>query len=111
VRPSSSPAGQLRVKAEEIASNHAVRIGELLGRGGNKKIFAARRELAMYLRGIGKSYPKIGELLGRDHTSIMSMAQDGYRAAKYERTKACAAARRANLSPAPQELSSAQADH
>jgi chromosomal replication initiation ATPase DnaA len=96
------------MKAEEIAKRRGVRVKDMLGTTGSRPIFAARRELAVYLRSLGKSYPKIGELMGRDHTSIMSLVEGKYRVLKAERHRASVAARKAlKLSPEPQ----AQPEH
>jgi chromosomal replication initiation ATPase DnaA len=92
------------MKAEEIAERRGVRVNAMLGSGGSKPVFAARRELARYLRGIGKSYPKIGELLGRDHTSVMAMVSDAYRLNKSKACRVATAKRRS--SPA-----SSQSEH
>ena len=105
IKPSNTPAGLLRVKAEEIASKHKIDMKIMLGRCKRKEYVQARRALAIYLRGLGKSYHRIGELLGRDHSSIRDMVLEGNRASKYRKMLA------AKSLPASQQPSSAQADH
>lgn len=58
--------------AERIALEHAVTRSELLGRKRTKQVSAARRKLYEHLRELGMSYPEIGWLLDRNHTTVMS---------------------------------------
>lgn len=58
--------------ATAIASKRAVPLVALLGRARTTSVSAARRELCFALRSVyGMSYPEIGWLLDRDHTTIM----------------------------------------
>lgn len=82
VRPSKTPTGMLRIKAEEIAARHKMSLSTVLSHDKRDKVVEARRELARYLRSLGKSYPKIGLLIGRDHTSALALVDASYRAKK-----------------------------
>jgi hypothetical protein len=88
VKPSMTPIGLLRLKAEEIASRRKVALEIMLGRCKSAPVVAARRELAIYLRSLGKTYERVGSLLGRDHSSIRDMVLEGNRTSKYRRLKA-----------------------
>lgn len=55
-----------------IARAHGTGIAEVLGRSRVAHVTEARYEFASALRGSGWSLPRIGKLLGRDHTTIMS---------------------------------------
>jgi chromosomal replication initiation ATPase DnaA len=57
---------------ERIASEHGVTALEVLGRGRTKSVARARAHFAHVLRASTElSYPEIGRLLGRDHTTAM----------------------------------------
>lgn len=47
-------------------------LADLQAYDGRPAVAAARNELMWRLRRCGWSYPKIGRLLGRDHTTVMS---------------------------------------
>lgn len=82
IRPSKTPAGMLRIKAEEIAAKHKMSLSTVLSHDKRDKVVEARRELARYLRSLGKSYPKIGLLIGRDHTTALALVDSSYRGKK-----------------------------
>lgn len=55
-----------------IADRHLATMDEVLGRGREKHIAHARAEFVHVLRsGTGLSFPAIGRLVDRDHTTIM----------------------------------------
>jgi chromosomal replication initiation ATPase DnaA len=57
--------------AVEVAERHKVPVLMLLGRGRTKSEALARRELYAVLRQRALSYPEIGMLLGRDHSTVI----------------------------------------
>lgn len=59
-----------RVKA--ICSERGVAPHELSSGGRTKRLHAARREVYKLLRGLEWSYPEIGLLFGKDHTTILA---------------------------------------
>src|SRR5690349_5930608 len=58
--------------AKEIARNHHVTLEELLGRRRRGPEASARHELWHRLYEQIPSLPKLGEIFGRDHTTIMA---------------------------------------
>ena len=56
----------------EVAEACAVPVEEITGRGVDPRLVAARAQVAEQLRARGWSYPRIGRLLGRDHSTVMS---------------------------------------
>ncbi|NBN62077.1 helix-turn-helix domain-containing protein [Pannonibacter tanglangensis] len=62
--------------ASEIAAKHRVTLADLTGPCRQRAIFRARAELAYRLRTeLGWSFPRIGRLLNRDHTTIMNQVR------------------------------------
>jgi chromosomal replication initiation ATPase DnaA len=57
--------------ATPIATAHHITLLELVGHERSTHIVAARVEFWAKLREMGWSYPRIGDLVDRDHTSIM----------------------------------------
>ena len=55
-----------------IAQAHAVTRSDVLGRGRTKQVAAARHALMRALREQGMSYPEVGWLLDRDHTTVIA---------------------------------------
>lgn len=51
----------------------------IVNRGKRKDLIAKKREVAKYLRSLGYSYPVIGLVMDKDHTSIMHMVKDEFR--------------------------------
>lgn len=58
--------------AETAAKKHHVLVGEMLGRGRSPSLVRARADLFVALRHLGMSYPEIGAMLDRDHTTVMA---------------------------------------
>lgn len=56
----------------EIANEHGVTIEAMLGPARHKTVAAARHALMCNLRIRGYSYPEIGRLVGRDHTTVIA---------------------------------------
>jgi chromosomal replication initiation ATPase DnaA len=53
-----------------IAKWHSVTLEDILGDSRERYIVNARAECAIHFKAQGKSYPEIGRILNRDHTSI-----------------------------------------
>lgn len=89
-RPESAFETELRERglynvAHAICLALSVLVDELHGALRYPSIVAARRLFALHLRTeLGWSYPQIGRLLGRDHTTVMMLC----RAAQKERAAA-----------------------
>lgn len=62
--------------ATAVAQAHGVPLRELLGRRRHASVARARAALYTALRGHGMSYPEIGRLLRRDHTTVMSVVRN-----------------------------------
>jgi hypothetical protein len=61
---------------DAASREHHVSREEILGRSRLQSIVAGRRGLCRALRERGMSYPEIGSLIGRDHTSVMNLVRD-----------------------------------
>lgn len=59
----------------------------ILGITRKKPYPKARRIIAKELRSFGYSFPQIGRAMNRDHTSIIYMVKDDFRAKKIQRNK------------------------
>jgi chromosomal replication initiator protein len=63
---------KVRELAERIAAKHGITVEALLGRGRTKTVAEARHELMALLRGtFAFSFPEIGRIVGRDHSTVM----------------------------------------
>ena len=60
---------------DEASREHFVSRDEILGRSRCQSIVAGRRALCRALRERGLSYPEIGRLVGRDHTTVMTLVR------------------------------------
>jgi chromosomal replication initiation ATPase DnaA len=59
-----------------IAQRHALTLPEMFSRDKHEPLPQARAEFYAYMKFVrGWSYPKIGQLVGRDHTTIMNQAR------------------------------------
>lgn len=66
----------------QIAERHGALVSEMFSRCRSKHIVTARVEAWLYLRNHGWSYPSIGRLFDRDHTTVIQVLGDrGKRAA------------------------------
>ncbi len=54
-----------------IARSHSVALRDVLGRSRTLRVVEARRVAMAYARSLGLSYPEVGALFGRDHSSVM----------------------------------------
>jgi chromosomal replication initiation ATPase DnaA len=77
----ASPAASVAQAFATVARRFAVTYDELTGRDRHQRITNARQVLAWILRQYGLSFPEIGALLQRDHTTIQ------YAVAKIERER------------------------
>jgi chromosomal replication initiation ATPase DnaA len=60
-----------RAVLDDVARDHRLSVQEIRGRGRSDYLSCARRAAARRMREeLGYSYPQIGELLARDHTTI-----------------------------------------
>jgi chromosomal replication initiation ATPase DnaA len=57
---------------DAMASAYAVTREDILGARRTKQAAAARHAVMRALRDMGMSYPEIGWLLGRDHTTVLA---------------------------------------
>jgi len=75
VRPWKNGDGDGAVDiVRHVCENHDISVMDLRGRGRTKVLVQARREISLILRrDLGMSFPAIGRVLGRDHTSIMAL--------------------------------------
>ena len=77
VPDTATPERELRASglfdlASAVCARFKVSIRSVLGSSRFKTVAMARHHLMVALRDEGKSYPEIGRLLGRDHTTVMS---------------------------------------
>lgn len=61
---------------DAIAAAHHVSRDEILSRSRVQSVVAGRRSLCVALRERGMSYPEIGRLVGRDHSTVMALLRD-----------------------------------
>lgn len=57
------------------AAEHGIKLDQLLSGDRHIDIVMARRDIASELRGRGMTYPRIGELLNKHHSSIIHMVR------------------------------------
>jgi chromosomal replication initiation ATPase DnaA len=67
----------------QIALRHGLTHHDVLGRSRTAKVMVARREAYQLLRSRGQSYPQIGALFGRHHTTVMDAMGDSKKARLY----------------------------
>ena len=68
-------------EAKRIAAAYGMTLDEVRSRSRKTGRVAARKAIAAAMRGIGLSYPQIGRMLCRHHTTILIGASAGDRAA------------------------------
>lgn len=73
----------------DVSKRHGVSVAELLHDGKGKRLINARREVAQDLRDRGWSYPDIGRVLKRHHTTVMNLLKKPARAAEETRHAVC----------------------
>lgn len=69
---------RLRYHAQVVADVHNLNIRDLLGPGRERRVVKARAELYKHARDMGLSYPRIGKIFGRDHTTILHSMREHY---------------------------------
>jgi chromosomal replication initiation ATPase DnaA len=57
----------------DILNKYGFTMHDIRSRRRNSKLIECKREIALYLRNKGLSYPKIGLIMGKDHTSVMNL--------------------------------------
>ena len=62
---------------EQEAQRAGIPVVHMTGRTRKRAYVIARYRCAVRLRGMGLSYPSIGRLLNRDHTTIMDLLNKG----------------------------------
>jgi chromosomal replication initiation ATPase DnaA len=60
---------------DRIAFWHGVGVNDVIGHNRRRSPTAARRDCAHYFRAKGKSFPEIGLILQRDHTTVIYLVQ------------------------------------
>ena len=63
---------------QRIAKAHGLTSRDIRGRDRHRKLVTARRALAVALRGIGLTYAEVGEVMHRDHASVMNLVRSKY---------------------------------
>lgn len=58
---------------EKILNKYGFTMHDIRSSRRNSKLVECKREIALYLRNKGLSYPKIGLLMNKDHTSVMNL--------------------------------------
>lgn len=73
-----TPRERVRKVVLEICDRHGMKIDDVLGQSRKREIVAARRDIAIYLRGQGWSYSQIARYIGKaDHTTIIALVRGG----------------------------------
>lgn len=67
----SNVPDRYRELLNEIAARHGIRIRDILSSNNSALVVGARKEAAAALRELGLSYPTIGAILRKHHTSIL----------------------------------------
>jgi len=63
---------RIYVEIARCASNHGVPLQTLWGRSRPPRVVRARHEAFLFLKDSGWSFPEIGALFDRDHTSVLT---------------------------------------
>jgi hypothetical protein len=70
-----TPREEAQSEIAQIAAQHRVTFDEIVRRGNRcPRVSAARYDIAWWLKDDGWSWPEIGKLTGKHHTSIMYWA-------------------------------------
>jgi chromosomal replication initiation ATPase DnaA len=70
----------------QVCDRHGVAVEEVMGRSRFKRVCTARKEAYAMLREERLSYPTIGRMFGRDHTTVVDGVQR-YERDQHERKK------------------------
>lgn len=68
----TEPTHVERALAQHLTERYSLREGEIFGRSRMSRVCLVRHLFCYGLRLLGYSYPEIGRVLRRDHTTIMS---------------------------------------
>lgn len=55
----------------EVAKRHRMTVSDILSKSPNRRIGRARRDAYSCLYASGLSYPEVGLMFGRDHTTVL----------------------------------------
>ena len=83
-----TPRERRRMKIAQICERRGVTVDELMGRSRYKRVCSARKEAYAMLREEKLSYPTIGKMFGRDHTTVIDGIQRHRRDEHGEREEA-----------------------
>jgi len=64
-------APPVRSIVEQVASAHHVPVVDLMGRSKSRSVARARQEAMVRVRALGYSFPEVGRIFGRDHTTVV----------------------------------------
>ena len=67
-----TPRERRSMKIAQICDRHGVTLDEMMGRSRLPHVCSARNEAYVMLREEKLSYPKIGKIFGRDHTTVIN---------------------------------------
>lgn len=67
---------------QEYCAKQGYKIHQVKGRQRAKELVMQRMDVAKHLYALGYSYCEIGEVMDRNHTAIMYLVDDEYRARK-----------------------------
>jgi hypothetical protein len=70
-----TPREHRRMIIAQVCDRHGVAVEEVLGRSRYKRVCLARKEAYVMLRQERLSYPTIGRMFGRDHTTVVDGVQ------------------------------------
>lgn len=66
-----TPRERRRMKIAQVCDRHGVEVEEVMGRSRLKHVCSARKEAYVMLREERLSFPTIGKMFGRDHTTVV----------------------------------------
>jgi chromosomal replication initiation ATPase DnaA len=75
-----TPRERMTMKIREICERRGVSVSDVMGKSRYKNVCSARKEVYVMLRGERLSYPVIGRMFSRDHTTVV----DGVRRYEHE---------------------------
>ena len=81
-----TPRERRRMIIAQVCDRHGVAVEEVMGRSRFKRVCTARKEAYAMLREERLSYPTIGRMFGRDHTTVVDGVQR-YERDQHERKK------------------------
>ena len=63
---------------QRIAKAHGLTSRDIRGRDRHRRLVTARRAVAVALRAQGLTYAEVGEVMHRDHASVMNLVRSKY---------------------------------